>query len=187
MAELILFHHAQGLTKGVRAFADLLRAGGHEVTVPDMYEGATFETLEEGVAHAERAGYEAIIARGMAAAAGLPAGIVCAGFSLGALPAQKLAQTRPGVLGAILYHGGVAATWFGGTWPANVALQLHMTEHDPWCERDVAQNLVSQAADGELFIYPGSAHLVTDSSLGGYDPVIAAAILARTLAFLKRF
>jgi dienelactone hydrolase len=187
MAELILFHHAQGLTDGVRAFADLLRAGGHEVTVPDMYEGATFDTLEDGVAHAEGVGFDAITARGVAAAAELPAGIVCAGFSLGALPAQKLAQTRPGVLGAILYHGGVAAMWFGETWPANVALQLHLTEHDPWCELDVAQDLASQAADGELFVYPGSAHLVADSSLGEYDPAIAATILARTLAFLKRF
>ena len=113
MSDVILFHHAQGLTQGVHAFADALRAAGHRVTVPDLLEGATFSTVEEGVAHAQRIGMDEIIRRGVAAAADLPAATVYAGFSLGVLPAQKLAQTRPGALGALLYHDALAASTFG--------------------------------------------------------------------------
>jgi dienelactone hydrolase len=115
MSEVILFHHAQGLTRGVQAFGDELRAAGHRVTVPDLYEGATFSVLEDGVAHAEQIGMDEIIDRGVAAAADLPASIVYAGFSLGVLPAQKLAQTRPGALGALLYHEGLASERPGPT------------------------------------------------------------------------
>jgi dienelactone hydrolase len=158
MTELILFHHAQGLTQGIEAFADELRAAGHRVTVPDLYEGATFSTLEDGVAHAEQIGFGEIIDRGVKAAANLPASIVYAGFSLGVMPAQKLAQTRPGALGALLYHEGVAASTFGAAWPDEVALQVHLNEHDAWSELDVTKKLVEDAADAELYLYPGSAH-----------------------------
>lgn len=109
MTDVVLFHHAQGLTAGVHAFADHLRGAGHTVTVPDLYAGVTFDSLAAGVAHARDIGMDEIIARGAAAVAGVPDHVVYAGFSLGAMPAQKLAQTRPGALGAIIYHGGVPA------------------------------------------------------------------------------
>ncbi|RZS79002.1 hypothetical protein EV189_3872 [Motilibacter rhizosphaerae] len=97
---MVLFHHAQGLTRGVHALADALRAGGAQVTTPDLYAGRTFATLEDGVAHAEELGSEEVLARGTAAAPERPA--VYVGVSLGALPAQALAQTRPDALGAVL-------------------------------------------------------------------------------------
>ena len=187
MTELILFHHAHGLTRGVQAFADELRAAGHRVTVPDLYQGATFDTVEEGVAHAERLGMDQIIDRGVAAAADLPGSIVYAGFSLGALPAQKLAQTRPGALGALLYHGGVAASTFGSAWPARVALQVHLSEPDAWTELDAVQELVQDAADAELYLYPGLGHLFTDATLADYDPAAAELVLDRSRAFLGRW
>lgn len=186
MGELILFHHAQGLTRGVEVFADALRAAGHRVTVPDLYEGATFATLAEGVAHAEHIGFEEIIDRGVAAAEGLREGIVYAGFSLGVLPAQKLAQTRPGALGALLYHEGLAASTFGDSWPDGVALQVHVSEHDEWVELDVTRDLVAGAADAELFIYPGSGHLFTDSGLDVFVPEAAELVLQRSIEFLDR-
>jgi dienelactone hydrolase len=186
MAELLLFHHALGLTPGVVAFADRLRAAGHEVTTPDLYEGATFDSLDDGVAHAEEIGMEAIIDRGVAAADGLPETIVYAGFSLGVLPAQKLAQTRAGALGALLYHEGVAAQNLGEPWPRGVPLQVHVSEQDPWCELDVTRALVEEAADGELFLYPGSAHLFTDVSADEYDAQATDAVVERSLRFLDR-
>lgn len=186
MTELILFHHAQGLTRGIEVFADMLRAAGHQVTVPDLYDGATFATLEEGVAHAEQIGFEQIIDRGVAAAHGRPESIVYAGFSLGVLPAQKLAQTRQGALGALLYHEGLAASTFGEVWPDEVALQVHVSEHDEWIELDVTRDLVARAADGELFVYPGSAHLFTDSSLDAFVPDAAELVLQRSIEFLDR-
>ena len=60
MAEVLLIHHIQGLTDGVRAFADDLRAGGHTVHVPDLYDGHTFATIEEGFAFARSAGLDRI-------------------------------------------------------------------------------------------------------------------------------
>ena len=182
MADLILFHHAQGLTDGVAAFADQLRQAGHSVTVPDLYDGATFATVDEGVAHAGELGLSTIIA----AAEQLSERIVYAGFSLGALPAQKLAQTRPG---ALIYHGDVPATTFGETWPAGVDLQVHANDQDAWCELDAVQGLVDSArisAHAEMFIYQGSTHLFTDSSLPEYEPDSTALVVERTLEFLDR-
>ena len=191
MAELILFHHAQGLTKGVVAWADQLREAGHEVTVPDLFEGATFPTVEEGVAHAQSIGFMKVVERGVAAAEALSDGLVYAGFSMGTLPAQKLAQTRPGARGALLYHGGIPASQFDTPWPASVPLQLHAMDEDPWVPLDEEiQPLVDDATKAgaavELFVYPGSAHLFTDTSLADYDEAAAALTLERSLAFLAR-
>jgi dienelactone hydrolase len=186
MAELILFHHAQGLTDGVAAFADRLRSHGHQVSAPDLYDGATFATIDEGVAHAERIGFDEIIARGAAAAEPLPAGIVYAGFSLGVLPAQKLAQTRPGARGALLYHSGVPVSTFGSGWPDGVPLQIHVMEQDEWGDVEDCAELARTIDGAELYLYPGSAHLFCDSSLGDYDHEAAELVFERTLAMLRR-
>lgn len=189
MADVLLFHHAQGLTDGMRDFAEQLRTVGHAVVLPDLYNGATFSTVDEGVAHAESIGFDKIIAAGVAAADGLPATIVYGGFSLGALPAQKLAQTRPGARGAVIYHGDVPVSAFGDAWPPGVDVQLHVNEHDEWCDLDGMRDMVAEVgavADAELFVYPGSGHLFTDSSLDAYEPESAELALERTLEFLER-
>jgi dienelactone hydrolase len=189
MTDVILFHHVQGLTAGVAAFADQLRAAGHQVTAPDLFDGATFETIEEGLAHARRLGFEAVQAAAVAAAEALPERIVFAGFSMGAMAAHELAQTRPGALGALLYHhGDVPMTTFGDSWPDGVDLQIHVAEEDEFCEIEVVREFVAKAgahADAELFLYPGSAHLFTDVSLAGFDLESAALVVQRTLAFLR--
>ena len=186
MTHVILFHHAQGLTEGVADFAQRLRDAGHDVVVPDLYDGLTFDTIDAGVAHAEKIGFDTIIERGERAADAVGPHTVYAGFSLGSLPAQKLAQTRSGALGAILFHGGVPAAMFGSDWPATAALQLHVTAEDEWIELLEVEQLAEDAGAAELFIYPGSAHLVADPSLGEYDEEIAELILTRAIAFLDR-
>src|SRR5207247_2270299 len=113
MAEVLLFHHAQGQTEGFVAFADELRRAGHTVHTPDLYDGRTFATLDEGMAYAEQVGFAEIIERGLRAANRLPHELVYAGFSLGVLPAQKLAQTRPGAHGALLFYSCVPTSEFG--------------------------------------------------------------------------
>jgi dienelactone hydrolase len=188
MAELILFHHAQGLTPGVQAFADQIRADGHTVAVPDLYTGATFGTLEEGMAHAERMGIENLVDTAAVVAETFPQRVVYGGFSLGALPAHKLAQTRPGALAALLYHhGDVPVTTFGSSWPKGVDVQLHVAEGDEFYERDTVEEFVAgvgEVARAEVYTYPGSAHLFTDSSLPGFDPEATALVVRRTLDFL---
>src|SRR5687767_15108059 len=123
MATVLLFHHALGRTAGVVGFGDRLRDAGHEVHVPDLFEGATFSTLEEGVAHADAVGVQEVIRRGEDAAAGLPADLVYAGFSLGVMPAQALTQRRPGARAALLYHSCVPPEMLGAPWPDGVPVQ----------------------------------------------------------------
>ena len=183
MADILLFHHALGLTEGITAFADELRTAGHRVTVPDLYNGRTFTTVESGVAHAKQLGFAALSAAGIAAADGLPNEMVYGGFSLGVVPTQQLAQQRPGARGALLYHGGFPVTEFGDAWPEGVALQAHVMRDDSWGDVDVVEELVQQAG-GELFLYEGDAHLFTDSSLDAYDPAAARLVMTRTLKFL---
>jgi dienelactone hydrolase len=188
VAEVVLFHHALGLTDGVVGFADALRAAGHSVHTPDLFDGRTFASVEEGVGHAQEVGFAEVVARGVRAAEGLPGAAVYAGFSLGVLPAQLLAQTRPDARGALLIHGCIPVAEFGDAWPARVPVQIHAAKDDPfWAEDEAAaQALVAEAAEAELFLYPGDQHLFTDSSIPAYDADATALLLDRVTAFLAR-
>ena len=189
MTTVLLFHHAQGQTPGFLAFAQELREAGHTVHAPDLYGGGeTFGTVDDGVAHVRQVGFGEIIRRGAAAAEGLPEDIVVAGFSLGVMPAQSLAQTRPGARGALLYHGALPPSEFGGPWPDGVPLQIHFMDEDPWAEEDrpAAEALVKEVEDAELFIYPGSGHLFADPTSNDYDERAANLLKERTFAFLER-
>jgi len=184
VAELLLFHHALGLTPGCLSFADRVRADGHVVHVPDLYEGRTFTELDEGVAHAEKVGFDTIVERGRVAAESLPNELVYGGFSLGVMPAQMLAQTRPGARGALLFHGSVPISAFGQTWPQGVPLQIHTMEHDDWGDVDIARQLAEAIEGAELFLYPGDRHLFADESGPDYDESAATLLRQRVLSFL---
>ncbi|HEV8261487.1 MAG TPA: dienelactone hydrolase family protein [Burkholderiales bacterium] len=184
MTELVLFHHALGLTAGCLSFADELRTAGHVVHVPDLYDGKTFTQLVEGVGYAKQIGFDTIIERGRRVADGLPNGIVYAGFSLGVMPAQMLAQTRPGAKGALFLHSSVPLSEFGGQWPHGVPLQIHTMEADDWGDVDVARELVKTIESAQLFLYPGDRHLFSDNSLPDYDEHAATLLKQRVLRFL---
>jgi dienelactone hydrolase len=188
MAEVVLFHHAQGQTAGFFAFADELRAAGHIVHTPDLYEGRTFPTLDGGITHAKQVGFDTLGERGRLAAESLPNEVVYAGFSLGAMPAQMLAQTRPGAMGALLFHAAFPSSEFGGPWPQGVPLQIHMMEADEWVlegDLDAARELYKTVEGAELFLYPGDRHLFADNSLPDFDEKAAALLTQRVLAFLN--
>jgi dienelactone hydrolase len=189
MAEVLLFHHALGQTAGFAAFADELRQAGHTVHAPDLFDGRTFASIDEGMAYAAQIGFpDAILDRGALAAHELPNELVYAGFSLGVLPAQKLAQTRPGARGALLFYSCVPAAFFG-TWPADVPVQIHGMDADPIFagegDIDAARELVASSDQAELFLYPGDQHYFADSSLPSYDPDAAALLTRRVLDFLR--
>jgi dienelactone hydrolase len=190
MAEVVLFHHSQGLTPGVIAFADELRSAGHTVHTPDLFDGRTFGSIEEGMRYAEEIGFpDEVIDRAARAVEELPAELVYAGFSLGEVPAQKLAQTRPGARGALLFYSCVPVTAFGTSWPRGVPVQVHGMDADPIFigegDIDAARELVNQAEDAELFLYPGDQHYFADSSLPSYDPDATALLTRRVLDFLS--
>lgn len=190
MAEVVVFHHALGLTPGVRAFADGLGRAGHRVHVPDLYEGRVFATLEEGAGHAQDIGFGTVVERGTAAAERLASAPVCVGFSLGVLPAQKYAQTAPGARGAVLLEACVPASEFGPGWPKGVPVQVHGMDADPFFagegDADAARALAQESPDAEVFLYPGDGHLFTDSGLAAYDATATAQVMERVLAFLDR-
>jgi dienelactone hydrolase len=191
VAEVLLFHHAQGLTPGCISFAERLRAAGHLVHAPDLYEGRTFTDLSDGMSYAEEIGFGTIIERGRVAADGLPNGLVYAGFSLGVLPAQMLAQTRPGTKGALLFHSCVPPSEFGRPWPQGIPLQMHMMGADelslpPNEDLAAARELDETVESATLFSYPGDRHLFTDDTLRDYDEHAAALLTERVLGFLQR-
>jgi dienelactone hydrolase len=187
MAEVLLFHHALGQTAGFHEFADELRRAGHAVHIPDLFGGRTFPDIATGMAHVEEIGFDEIIARGERAAEALPVRLVYAGFSLGVLPAQKLAQTRPGAAGALFFYSCVPVSAFG-TWPPGVPVQVHaMADDQMFIEEDLdaARELVETADDAELLLYPGSQHYFADSSLPSYDRGAAELLTQRVLDFLE--
>ncbi|MCX4747241.1 dienelactone hydrolase family protein [Kitasatospora sp. NBC_01287] len=188
MAEIVLYHHAQGLTEGVEAFAAVLRAAGHTVHTPDLYEGQVFATLEDGLGHARRTGFDTLLERGVAATEGLGDALVYAGFSLGVMPAQQLAQTRAGARGALLFHSCFPVAEFGDAWPAGVPVQVHGMDADPFFaddgDLDAARALADSTEHAELFVYPGKEHLFADSSLPSYDRDATELLTRRVLDFL---
>jgi dienelactone hydrolase len=192
LAEVVLFHHVQGLTDGVLAFAEQLRSGGHTVHTPDIWEGARPATVEEGMAYEESVGGEVLEARVQKAVADLPAELVYAGFSWGAANAQQLAQTRPGARGALLYESFVSlsAEWSFGPWPDGVPVQVHGMDRDPFfaLEGDLEAARELEAMLGpelaEVFVYPGDKHLFTDSSLPSYDAEATKLVLEHSLDLL---
>ncbi|NUR78887.1 MAG: dienelactone hydrolase [Dermatophilaceae bacterium] len=190
MADVLLFHHALGQTSGFLAFADTLREAGHAVHTPDVFDGRTFATIEEGVAHARALGFQNVQDQGVAAADGLPDDLVYAGFSLGVMPAQRLAQTRPGARGAVLLDSAIPLGEFADEWPDGVPVQVHGGEADEFFmdggDVDAARQIVGAAGDGELFTYAGCGHLFADPSAPAYDADAAALVQQRVLDFLAR-
>ena len=192
MAEVLLFHHAQGVTPGISAFADQLRAAGHTVHAPDLFNGRTFDSIDEGMAFINAQGFDALRERGVHTADGLPAELVYAGFSFGVTIAQQLAQTRPGARGALLFYSAIpiSGDWAFGPWPDGVPVQIHGMDNDPIFvgegDVDAAREIVEKVDDAELFLYPGDQHYFADSSLPSYDPAATKLMTERVLGFLAR-
>jgi dienelactone hydrolase len=192
MAEVLLYHHAQGLTPGVTAFADELRAAGHTVHTPDLFDGRTFKSIDEGMAFVKETGFDDVRVRGVRMADDLPNELVYAGFSLGESVAQELAQTRPGGRGALLFYSciPISGEWAFGPWPEGVPVQIHGMDADPIFvgegDIDAAREIVEKVEDAELFLYPGDQHYFSDSSLPSYDADATALLTRRVLEFLAR-
>src|ERR687889_771517 len=196
MAEVVLFHSALGLRPGVIAAAERLRVAGHTVHTPDYYDGEVFDDLDEGMRKEDALGYQEIARRASESVAGLPDGLVYAGFSLGAVHAEVLAASRPGALGAVLMHGAVTVEALGEyfgveRWPEGVPVQVHYAADDPWVEAKEEVVPLGDAVRGagaafEAHTYPGSGHLFTDPDLPEYDRASSEAMWERVLTFLDQ-
>ena len=184
MAEILLFHHAGGLTEGVVGFAQTLRDAGHTVHAPDLFDGRTFDDVHDGVAYAGSVGEESFAGKATEIAASMPSDLVYGGMSMGAARAAEQLLSRPGAKGAFFLYGAIAPSWWGATWPAGVPSQAHVTEGDEWREPDAEAEYLAQVPGAELFVYPGSGHLFAEPGHPDYDQDAAELATSRVLAFL---
>ena len=196
MAEVVLFHSVLGLRPGVIAAADRLRAAGHTVHTPDLFDGEVFDDLDDGMRKEEAIGFREIARRTEEAVATLPEELVFAGFSMGIVYAEMLAASRPGALGAVLMHGAVPveglSEFFGvERWPEGVPVQVHYAAGDPWVEAEEEVTPLGEAVRGagatfEEYVYPGSGHLFADPDVPEYDHASSEAMWERVISFLER-
>ena len=189
MTHVVLFHSGLGLTHHVLDFANLLRADGHEVTTPDLYDGEVFDNLAEGIAKRDAVGIPELSRRGAAAVEDLPPDLVYMGFSLGAASAQALAFMRPGALGAVLMHACLPPAMLGiEAWPGALKTQIHWAEGDPWVDAAAVDALADLAPTGacERFTYPGGAHLFGFDGYEDHDAASAALMTRRVREFVAQ-
>lgn len=192
MTTVVLFHSVLGPRQGVSDAADRLRAAGHDVLTPDLYEGMAFDDYDQAMAFSDEIGQEQLMARALASVAEVPDGFVVGGFSQGSAMAVFVA-TRRAVSGVLQFAGFSVLEWFGpgAAWPAGVDTQVHQTVDDPWREDEFAEQATRDvtAAGGrvEVFDYPGTGHLFTDASLPEeFDAEATELLWSRVLPFVAR-
>jgi dienelactone hydrolase len=185
IAEIILFHHAQGLTEGLRELAERIRAAGHEVHTPDMYSGVVFGRLDEGLAFASRIGHDAIEEVAHRAARQHPHADTVIGFSLGAFPAQLLAQEWNRIHGLVLVAGGLPPRDLRSDWRLDVRLSAHAADPDDWIPAGSLESLLRRARAPYVYRYPGLGHMFVDPSSPDYDADAADLFEERLLTWLE--
>jgi dienelactone hydrolase len=186
VADVVLFHSAVGLRPAVERAAEGLRAHGHTVTTPDLYDGETFTDVDEGVAHMQSISWPELLRRATAAVEGLPADLVYMGMSMGAGLAATLAAAREGARGVVLLYGPEVPE---DPWPAGVPVQAHHAAQDRWVDPGSETALISAVttAGGQvsIHVYPGTGHLLDDDDLPDqFDPVAAPVVWQRVAEFL---
>ncbi|MFE9728262.1 dienelactone hydrolase family protein [Streptomyces sp. NPDC005794] len=187
LMNIMLFHSTFGLRPAVHAAADRLRAAGHEVRVPDLFEGHTFDTVEDGMAFKEEVGKDELLKRAVLAAAPYSdQGLVYAGFSFGASVAQTLALGDAKARGLLLLHGTSDIAESASV--DELPVQLHVADPDPFESHDWLNSWYLQmqrtGADVEVYRYPGAGHLYTDPDLPDHDADAAELTWKVSLGFL---
>jgi dienelactone hydrolase len=187
---IVIFHSALGLRPAILDTAEALRAAGHTVDTPDLYDGQTFDDLDAGIAKRDALGIPEVLRRTQAAVADLPPELVYVGYSMGTGPAELLAATRPGARAAILLHGALAPAEIDvQAWPG-VPVQIHHARHDPWVDVDQVRALedaVRKAgATAEVHVYERGGHLFEDPASTEPDSEAARLVLERVLAFIDQ-
>ncbi len=190
MATVVLFHSVLGPRLGIEEAAARLRAAGHEVVTPDLYDARRFDDYDTAMEFSAAYGQEKLMTRALEAVADLPDGFVVGGFSQGSSAAVFVA-TRRAVSGVLQFAGFNVLEWFGpeAKWPAGIDTQVHQTLGDPWREDEFAEQAAADVTSAggrvEVFDYPGTGHLFTDPSLPDeYDAEATELLWSRVLQFV---
>jgi len=169
MAEILLFHHAYGLTDGLRALAARLIAEGHTVHCPDCYAGVTFRNIDDGVKHLQRIGHDAVEEVARRSAREFRNADVVMGFGLGAMQAQLLAQDLRRIRGCLLMGGAFTPSALGGMWRSNTSLEIHLSDPDEWVQPAELEGLLYHAPHANVYRYTNKGHLFIDECSRDYD------------------
>ena len=181
---VILYHSVLGLRQVERKLAERWRAEGHEVTLPDLYEGRTTDDYDEAFAIYEEIGSGEILDRAEAALKGTPGDLVMAGVSMGAGLASHLASERPDMSGALLLMG--VAPFEDAR--EGLPMEVHAAKPDPYdAEEDFeAWKRAHDWHEAKVHRYEeANGHYFLDPALPAYDAKSAELCLDRVSAFLK--
>jgi len=187
--EIVLFHSTFGLRPAVEDFAAALRADGHTVHTPDLFDGEVFSRMEDGIKKRDTLGMQGLMKKAAQAAATTPTATVFAGFSLGAAAAFATGVRRPTTNALILMHGALDPSEIGlTTWPGRIRVQVHYAQGDPWVEEEsvlaLQKAVRASGAAFESHQYDCTGHLFGDKDLPDFDAASAASMTERVLRFL---
>lgn len=189
--QMVIYHSAYGLRPAIIDFADRLRAAGHQVHTPDLYDGEVFSDRSEAIRKIQELGFDRLLERARAAIEGLPPDLIYAGFSNGGACAELLAATRTGAKGAVLIHAPLMVRDLGWTvWPSNVPVQVHFADKDPIRNQAVIDALSAKVRESgsefEQFEYEAPGHLFADPAFPAYNANAAELMTQRVLEFVER-
>ena len=191
MLDVVIFPSVLGMRPGVHAAADRLAAAGLRPHVVDVYDGGlTFDDYDDAMAHMQSLGYDTVLTRARRAIDALDVDrFATLGFSAGVVPAQIIAATDPRAVGCVALASviSVAALELDEGWPADVPLQFHTMDADPWLEPDQVEAITAELGEQiETFSYAGTGHLFTDPSLPAeYDEAATELLWPRVVEFLR--
>jgi dienelactone hydrolase len=186
--EIVLFHSMYGLRPVEMAAAGRLRAHGHHVVLPDLFEGRTAPgDVGSGLALMDRIGWPTIVATARATLDGVGDEAALIGFSMGV---GVIAEVWPDRLGA----AAVACLHAPAVVPPGVRrgtpVQLHVATPDRFAPPDQVLAFETSAARTgalpSLRRYPGAGHYFTDPSLDDYDAAAEADVWTHLLGMLGR-
>ncbi|GAA2775460.1 dienelactone hydrolase family protein [Saccharopolyspora taberi] len=185
MAHVALFHSVLGLRSAERLAAERLSKAGHEVVTPDLFDGQTAATLDEGFRLLDRTGWDVVVRRARQAVEDMPEGTAFVGVSMGSGVVANLLSERPAAGPVVLLH---AAVELPARVPAGLRMQLHAAEPDEFAPPERVAGLRRAARESgvalEIFRYPGAGHFYIDPELPDHDPAAAELTWRRVLDFL---
>jgi dienelactone hydrolase len=172
-------------------FSDKLKEDGHQVHVVDLYDGISFNDMQEALAYFMSIGIPEMMDRSVTYTKDLPKDSIYIGFSNGGASALLLAGSIPGAMGCILIHAALPISELGiEQWPTSVPVEVHYAKIDPWKDdagiEKLSNDVLSSSASYKYYEYPIEGHLFTDEMMPEYSEEYSNLLFERVLSFIDR-